>query len=69
MANSQIFSFINLKMFYFALIFFDSSMKMYFIFIHDTVMRDIISVPMISVKCGLLDPKRYKKAKENQEFW
>ena len=53
MENSQIF-FLSLirKCFYFAL-FLDSSMKMCFTFIHDTVMQVIVSVLKLSMKCDL----------------
>ena len=40
---SNFLCFTDSKVFYFAL-FFDSSMKMYFMFIHDTVMQDIVSI-------------------------
>ena len=41
--SSNFLCFTDSKVFYFAL-FFDSSMKMYFMFIHDTVMQDIVSI-------------------------
>ena len=49
---SNFVSFTDSKVFYFAL-FFDSLMKMYFTFIHDTVMQDIVSILKLSMKCDL----------------